>query len=362
MNIAIYTSGLAITGEDPVGLSLGGSETAVVSMARALARLDHRVTVFCNTGGDREVAGVRYLPAGELPSHPGPGWDVFLSARFHAVLAGGAPARIAVMWHHDPPCEEVVESVRRALPAAAFSFFLSRFQLGEYERWLPGISGSAVLTTNGVDFSAAETIAREPGALRFVYASRPPCGLELLLREIWPRLRERYPQAELRVTSYDMSSLPDRERLARAARERERHDELIRSRPGVRRIGPLTRRELWREMARATAVLYPASVPEVSCMVALETQALGVPIVTTAGYALRETVRFQETLVPGAWGSAEYVEGFVERTARLVEEPAFHRRARQAGRRHVTPRTHSWDALARGWCERFRERLERKAG
>jgi hypothetical protein len=274
------------------------------------------------------------------------------------------------MWHHDPPCDEVATLVRAALPRTSFSFFLSRFQLAEYESRVAGAGASAVLTSNGVDFAAVRRVLDEaagegspgsPGSPgpgpRFVYGSRPSCGLELLLEEIWPRLRERYPQAELAVAGYDMSSLADLPRLERAARERERHDALIRRRPGIRRVGPLRRRELWREAARSTAILYPGNAPEVSCMVALEAQALGVPIVATAGFALTETVGFGDTLVPGAWGSREYVEGFLERAGRLVEDPGFRRRAQQAGRRHVTPETHSWEALARRWSDLFRERL-----
>lgn len=369
LDIAVYTSGLRITGEDPVELSLGGAETAVASMARALARLGHRVTVFCRTEGAREVAGVSWRPeaalAPALTATAEPGWDVFLSARHHEVLlAAPVPAPLVGMWHHDPPCDEVSALVRAALPRTSFSFFLSRFQLAEYERRIPGIAATAVLTSNGVDFAAVRRVLAAvddgetpaPGP-RFVYGSRPSCGLELLLEEIWPRIRERYPRAELAVAGYDMASLADRARLERAARERERHDALIRRRPGVRRVGPLSRQEFWREAARCSAVLYPGNAPEVSCMVALEAQALGVPIVATAGYALTETVGCGETLVPGPWGSREYVEGFLERVFRLVEDPDFHRRARQAGQRHVTPESHSWDVLGRRWSDLFRERL-----
>ncbi len=381
LDIVVYTSGLRITGEDPVGLSLGGAETAVVSMARVLARLGHRVTVFCRTDGARQAGGVSWCPEEALApamsaisaisaisAMPGRGWDVFLSARHHEVLLGApVPAALVGMWHHDPPCDEVSALVRAALPQTSFSFFLSRFQLAEYERRIPGVAASAVLTSNGVDFAAVrrlldaamrgETSPPDRSGPRFVYGSRPSCGLELLLEEIWPRIRARYPQAELAVAGYDMSSLADRARLERAARERERHDALIRRRPGVHRVGHLLRRELWREALRCTAVLYPGNAPEVSCMIALEAQALGIPIVATAGYALTETIGFGDTLVPGAWGSREYVEGFLERVFRLVEEPDFHRRARQAGRLHVTPGSHSWEALGRRWSDLFRQRL-----
>lgn len=368
MDIALHTSGLHISGEDPAGLSLGGAESAVVWMARALGRQGHRVTVYCNTDGEREQSGVSYLPEGALPRQaPARRWDVFLAARFAGVLDGPVHARLLGLWHHDPPCAETVEVLRRMLPRADFSFFLSRFQRDEYERWLPGISASAVVTSNGVDFESLNRVRDEAGearrsAPRFLYGSRPSCGLEPLLQEIWPRIRGRLPEAELVVTSYDVSSLPDPERLVRARRSEEVYQRLVRASPGVRRIGPLRRCDFWREMARADCVLYPTDTPEVSCLVALEAQALGVPIVTTARFALPETIAFHEGLVAAAWGTPEYADELAAKACRCIEDRGFARRAREAGLGHVTPRTHSWDALARTWTGLFRRRLQAAGG
>ena len=48
MDLVIYTEGLGFDGRTPFERSLGGSESAVVFMARELARRGHRVRVFCN--------------------------------------------------------------------------------------------------------------------------------------------------------------------------------------------------------------------------------------------------------------------------------------------------------------------------
>ena len=48
MHIVIYTEGLSFDGATPFERSLGGSESAVVFMARELAGLGHMVRVFCN--------------------------------------------------------------------------------------------------------------------------------------------------------------------------------------------------------------------------------------------------------------------------------------------------------------------------
>src|SRR4051812_17416580 len=47
MKIAIYNRGIAFDGTTPFEQPLGGSESGIIYMARALARLGHEVTVYC---------------------------------------------------------------------------------------------------------------------------------------------------------------------------------------------------------------------------------------------------------------------------------------------------------------------------
>lgn len=331
-------------------------------MARALARLGHAVTVYCRIGESRRAAGVDYVPHGECRSHlENRGCNVFLSCRHHQVLARTLRADMIGLWNHDMPDPLFENMPRRALSKAAFSFFLSRFHRDEYEKYVPGISGYTALTTNGVDFRALGEISEghppDPAGPRFIYASRPERGLAVLLAKIWPAVRERFPEAQLLVTSYDLGSAA----LAESTRRHyELCDQLLVRTPGVRRLGHLTRRRFWTEMASCRAVLYPTDWPEVSCMVALEAQAMGVPIVTTDAFALHETVAFRETRIPEPWGSSEYVERFVKTVELLTEDESFHRRALEAGRRHVGPKSHSWDALAASWTNHFHECFGRR--
>ena len=46
LEIILYTRGFTFDGVDPVDVSLGGAESAVVWISVALRRLGHRVTVF----------------------------------------------------------------------------------------------------------------------------------------------------------------------------------------------------------------------------------------------------------------------------------------------------------------------------
>lgn len=364
-----HPGGLAIQGDDPVELSLGGSETAVVSMARALSRLGHRVSVYCVTGEPHECGGVEYLPAAQLETvRAGRESDLLIAVRFSDVLRTPVAARMYGLWYHDMPTPQNLPSMRPVLARATFSLFLSRFHLGAYESHFPGLARHAMVTTNGIDFEALDAVRaeapRDGSRPRFLYASRPERGLAVLLAEIWPRLKHRLPEAELLISTYSLGGLmvpPPLQEHYRLC------DELIRRADGVHKIGPLTRREFWRELGQATAVLYPTDFPEVSCMVALEAQATGTPIVTTGRFALAETVGCRETLVTEPWRSPAYTRSFVDIAVRLAEDPDFAAQARQAGQCHVTRESHSWDAIARCWQDSFqllfRERFEqRKAG
>lgn len=367
LEIVIHALGLPISGEDPVGLALGGSETAVVSMSRALARRGHGVRVAGVRTTSERVAGVDYVPnatlADQLRDRP---CDLFLSCRHHDILNQPITARMVGLWYHDHADAYRGDDLLRARSRASFSLFLSRFHREGFERRIRGLAPYAEVTSNGVDFEAVDAVLAARSAdrpLTFAYASRPERGLDYLLREVWPGIRARYPDAELLISTYDAPP-PTTSELAR---HYALCDHLARTTPGVMMLGTLPRREFWRRLVECRALLYPTSFPEVSCMVALEAQALGVPVVTTDAFGLSETVACQDTRVGAPWGSREYLRSFLDIVGRLVDDAPFLASARAAGRRHVRPETCSWDAIAASWEamveDRFVRRFERhKAG
>ena len=60
--IAMVVPGLGFDGDSLETKALGGSETAAIYMARGLARLGHKVTVFATTNRPGIYHGVNYLP------------------------------------------------------------------------------------------------------------------------------------------------------------------------------------------------------------------------------------------------------------------------------------------------------------
>ena len=99
-------------------------------------------------------------------------------------------------------------------------------------------------------------------------------------------------------------------------------------------------------------MLYPCTFPEISCIAALEAQALGAPILTTDGFALSETVSAGELRVPGRPGSREYVDEYVRRALRLLESPDLTARLARDSAEHVRER-YSWPTIAAEWDRLF---------
>src|SRR5689334_23325709 len=106
MKIAIYNRGIPFDGTTPFVQPLGGSETSIVHMARALASCGHEVTVYCvsvvNVGNNHRDTEVCYKSHhkffNEYQHTP---WDVLISFRsFDPFLLGRIAPRM-IFWCGD---------------------------------------------------------------------------------------------------------------------------------------------------------------------------------------------------------------------------------------------------------------------
>ena len=102
MDVVIYTEGLPFDGRTPFERSVGGSESAVVFMARELARRGHRVRVFCNCELPGLYDGVEYADLTEFSEFVETGsCDVFVCCRHLRGLAAPVRSKVNVLWAHD---------------------------------------------------------------------------------------------------------------------------------------------------------------------------------------------------------------------------------------------------------------------
>lgn len=354
---------------------VGGSETALMSVAEGLARAGHRVMVVGHPGDRAGVySGVEYV---EVRS---PTWqnraevDVAVVFRQLPHVRRRLPGRVRLLWAHDHIgiYPEMAPGVRRWLLEAAWR----RIGYRAFGRYVRGgvVAVSGWLGTCFRDFArwpadqirvipngvhpdlfagSGEVTLEEPpganGALRIAYTSVPERGLALLIRDVMPRIWARLPQVELHVFSYRPLE-PYRDLLRRLGGAADK----------VHLRGGLPKRELARALSQCHLWAYPTDFPETSCIAAMEAQAAGLPVVTSRRYALTETVEDGQTglLIAGEVGSPDYVRRFAQACIDLLQDP--HRRAqmgRQAARRIVSRFT--WQQVVRQWSELLDELLAR---
>ena len=354
LSIAIFADGPAFDGDSAKRGALGGSETAVIQIAQALFSLGHQVRVYNNCPAPGDYGGVRYFDKSTLIEHAALViFDILIVSRYYNFFMVPVQARLKVLWNHDTL--DTIGEFPQYLDRFDLMFNLSRYHLDNYAAKVPASVKKAVITRNGLDFDlidrASAGVDKDDSV---IYVSRPERGLEVLLAHIWPRIREMLPHLTLNVCGYDPGQV-----LPHVAEAHRRIGELMRTTPEVVNLGPLKKDEYYRRLARARALLYPCTFPEISCIAVLEAQACRTPIVTTADYALVESVGPRSYLIPGRPATLAYQDAFVRRAEELLTDQARTADLVEAARRYVE-RNHAWSTIAASWQDLFFERLADK--
>lgn len=354
-----------IKGEDDEGrVGLGGSETALVQVATRLAKRGHLVTVY--SGSDEGVfGGVLYRPF--TAWDPTRECDLLVVSRLPHVFDNPLGAKRTALWCHDHSypgllTEERVEKIDDIL-------VLSEWQRERFERLYPFAEDKLVLMRNGIsyfDLEDGETPRYADGVQAFskrkprvVYSSSADRGLDVLL-DMWPRIREKAPKAELHVY-YGFDVLErvafanhDPNLLAYRRAILDKVNELGGEEGGIFMRGRVGQEQLAQDMMQARVLGYPTAFLETSCITAMEARAAGLAIVTSDLGALGETVGEHGVLIP--WSddetaphnqSDEYQDAFITALCAALTD------AKEWGRLHrlavEEAQENDWEARIDEW-------------
>lgn len=339
--------------------SLGGSESACLGLARALAARGHDVHIFTTQlapdAAGKDHAGVEWHPYDEFaPMNQFIEWDVVCPLRmFAAYTQRPVYARLRLLWNQDLL---VPGQMQLGVMSVAWAYdhlcYVSDYHRAQWEDLQPELKGLGWVTRNGFDPSQVPTSAtKDPN--RIIHISRPERGLGPLLA-MWPALKQQHPDATLRVCRY--SSMYDQgpgswtdvcqQWDARLAAVNEQVG-------GITYLGELNKPQLYQEIAEAAVMWYPgvSTFAETSCIAAVEAQACGTPFVGSYRGALPETVP-TGVLIKGDHRSPQYQEQSISAVVELLEQcqhQAFDYRKRQTdGRKHVKAH-HTYAVLAEQW-------------
>jgi len=341
---------------------MGGSETAVVEMARRLADRGHRVRVMASVGAEGLYGGVEYLDSAHLAEVGAS--DVVVVWRNAAVVDYCQDARARLLWCHDTQAHALTES---RLCQFDRVLALTKWHARRLQEVHDIGDEQMVVTRNGIDLARFDTqfgrcvdgsCDDKPGPRdphRIIYSSSPDRGLAVLL-DVWPQIRARVPDAALDVY-YGFAGW---ERAAKSSNDRQ-HQYLIESMKrrmrdldGVTDHGRIDQWKLARAMMGAGVWCGSLWFPETSCISAMEAQAAGCRIVAHPVAAMSETVGDRGTLVDGDWLD----EGYQNRIADAVVSAMLRPEDGDRDRLQSYARDNfSWDGVAAQWEALFAEVL-----
>lgn len=340
-NIGIVTAGLAIDPQTFGQTALGGSETALICMARALGAEGQKVTVFCVLDGpqgqrDPVSPNVQYFHVNDFDAHMLiRNFDAMIVSRHIGYALKNIRAGTIWYWAHDI-------APQGGFDDSAFlvdrMLFLTNYHRGLYEATLhKGFYPLMRVTRNGIEADRIE-LARTSGihdpddvvlsmlgrnmrkhANRFCYTSRPERGAMFLLGSIWPQIRKQIPDATLHLAWYQVKNMAIMDSVQRdidfVASLVQQSEHL-----GVHYHGALSKDDLYGMIQSCNAMLYPCTFPESSCITAIEAMALGTFPITTNAYALPETLGEYGYLIDGHPGTPDYDDAFIKTAVDLYEQ------------------------------------------
>jgi glycosyltransferase involved in cell wall biosynthesis len=338
--------------------SLGGSETAFVSIATALAKQQHTVRCYSPLDGPefKDENNVTFCNMDTYLKDDNT-YDVVIYSRdLSPVSKHALNAAWRVLWLHDMPSPDEYSSMQSAhFWYVDEVFFLSgyhkkvwtdKFDILEKHHWI---------TRNGLDMDLINQVKSQHSPKfkkSLLFMSRPERGLITMLKNVWPKaLAEISPDLELKLCSY---STPARLLSPAVQNLYSKLNVLIEEAPHIRQLGNLSKKELYRELCRSSALVYPTDFPEISCISVAEAAACGVPVITTGRFALPETLGkdYPGLVHSNPMKDIHYADKFVSilKEAMTNPEPFITKGLEAVANK-------SWNTVALEWVNHFAEKL-----
>lgn len=318
---------------------MGGSETALIEMAKWLKKLTGRSVKVFNMREKPLVSesGVEYYSTNELIGYFSKYEPAVHIAWRHNIRVTNAPS---YLWCHDlmiPGVEGGLNQDKVLTLSPFHQNFLCSSQ---------GIARSqTLLTRNGISPEKWQGIAKvQKNPYKFVYASSPDRGLDRVLL-ILDQVREKYP-VELHVY-YGLENLYKYGQGALA----DHLKKMMADRPWVKYHGFTEQKQMYKDCADAAIICHPNDFIETHCITALEMPTSGVYMITRRWGGIANTLApFEQA------GMAKMLEIdsvtpeehkiWAQECIKAIEEKAWEKIK-------VDPNLYSWQSVAKEWVKMF---------
>lgn len=349
--------------ESPWERPLGGSQSALCYLAIELAKLGHGVSLVNHTSRPGIRQGVTHANLNHIPM------PILHTADIYVILNGCAweyfeqidphskPNTPHVLWtqhaHDQPAVQPLTDTKVRDFWDAYV--LISNWQQQCYERAF-GIDKSRIqILRNAVGprflgLFDGPIMAQKAWPPVFCYTSTPFRGLDRLLIA-FKQIQAEIPEARLQVFSGMKVYFKG---------EQEEDDpcrplyELCRQMPGVEYHGSVPQPDLALALRRATALAYPNTYAETSCISVMEAMAAGCEVITSDLGALRETCAGFGHLLPPLGDGGQHADQFARRAIEVMaayrRDPAATEQRLSAQVAYANTET-TWAHRARQWEE-----------
>ena len=318
----IFYNQATFSGDELERRGVGGAETCVILLAQEFYKLGYNVRVYSDCLRPGRYNGVWYKHYNTFTNNVKNlkyGCDLLIVSRTHKFVTDLDKSNIkqTVLWAHDMAEDPIWEDFNVTASLYDNVIVLSEFHKRELLMRFPGIEDKTKfgIIGNGVNTDlfkdGIQKVKKVSG--RCIYSSTPFRGLDILL-EMWPKIREKVPHAELYIFSsikvygeqYDDSPW---DYLYVTAKQM----------PGVKYHGSIPQARLAMEQQKSELMLYPNTFKETYCITAAESQVAHTPVITTSLGALPETVKPGcGILIDADPNSEEYKHKFIESAIDLL--------------------------------------------
>lgn len=315
---------------------IGGSETAVVYMAKHLKDITKkRVVVFNHRKEDAVFDGVEYISnekMGEYFKNNRP--KVNIAWRYSAKITQ-APTYV---WCHDllAPNLHMQDNYEKVM-------CLSEFHK-KYVHSMIGLPNEKILVTrNGIEPSKFSDQVFQKKKGKVIFSSSPDRGLDMAIR-VMDEVVKVIPEAELHVF-YGFDNM----RKMGLDADIEKIEAMIYTRKWIKFKGNTQQNELMKEMQSSEVWLYPTNFNETFCITALEMLANKVyPIARSVG-ALQNTLadacsKGQASLLDDVCETDEAIAKYAEQVISAINEEKWKNV-------DLPIEHHDWKAVAHEWVE-----------
>jgi hypothetical protein len=249
--------------------ALGGSETAVAYLVKHFPK-DYEIIV-CGDVEEETVDNIRYIHLFNLPLF-------FMENPVHTIVVSRYIGFLELfsknlsfyklyVWAHDT-CFHAYGSNFLGEPEIISKWnsrinnviCLTPWHKNLFSEKYPAFKDKIVTINNGIINEMFKYPLNQKVPNRFIYTSCAERGLGRLL-QLWPQILEKYPDATLKISSYN--HFPKN-------KEEEKMMEYIKQTPSIEHLGRLGRDALYELMSTGEYWLYPSYWPETSCITALE--------------------------------------------------------------------------------------------